>query len=186
MSNPDDDVIEVLLRQHREVEYLLDLLVEGTTARPETFDALVGMLTLHESAEEQVVHPAVRSLPGGNAVVDARLDEEHEAKHVLADLRELGVDDPGFDELFEKFATAVRHHASYEELYEFPLLRAGRQPEDLRDMAVSVEAAQTVGPTHPHPHAGESALANTVAAPLLGAFDRVLDAVRDFSRAHGH
>lgn len=43
------------------------------------------MLAVHETAEEEVVHPAARrTLAGGNELVDDRLAEESEAKDMLS------------------------------------------------------------------------------------------------------
>jgi hemerythrin superfamily protein len=57
---------------------------------------LVRLLAVHESAEEQILHPAARH-DAGDSVVDARLHEEDEAKHILSDLYDLGTDNPEFD-----------------------------------------------------------------------------------------
>jgi hypothetical protein len=48
-------------------------------------------------------------------------------------------------------------------------------------MAGVVRAAEAAAPTRPHPAAGESAVANVMAGPPLALFDRVRDAVRDWS-----
>lgn len=48
------------------------------------------MLAVHETAEEEIVHPAARrALPDGEAIVKARLQEENEAKKALAELERL-------------------------------------------------------------------------------------------------
>ncbi|WP_307813204.1 hemerythrin domain-containing protein [Micromonospora luteifusca] len=68
-------------------------------ARRDAFDDLVKLLGAHETAEEEVVHPLARSLPGsgGDAMVDDRLEEERQAKETLRTLIAGGVDADGFD-----------------------------------------------------------------------------------------
>jgi len=177
------DVVELLLDQHEQIKSLFSQLesAQGTQKR-EVFEALVRLLAVHESAEEQVVHPEARH-QAGDQVVDARLHEEHEAKHALAELYDMGVDHPQFDSKVSELATSVVDHADREERDEFPRLRQRVSAERLRQMAGAVEAAEMVAPTRPHPRAGESAGANMLAGPPLAIFDRTRDAVRDWRQS---
>ncbi|MQY27787.1 hemerythrin domain-containing protein [Nocardia aurantia] len=175
----DTDVVDLLLRQHRQVEDLLEQIPAARgKAKQERFRELVRLLAIHESAEEQFVHPAARRTTAGHAVVDRRLAEEKAAKHVLAELHDLGVDHADFDEKFGAFANSVRAHAENEENEEFPALRAANSPEELHRMAERVEMAEKLAPTRPHPNAGESATANLLTGPPLAVFDRIRDALR--------
>jgi len=54
-------------------------------SRENAFVDLRRLLAVHETVEEEIVHPrAKRKIANGAAVVDARLSEELEAKKVLA------------------------------------------------------------------------------------------------------
>ena len=65
------------------------------TQQQELFEDLVRLLAVHESAEEEVVHPtARRKLDHGDEVVESRLHEEDEAKRALTELYDLGVEHP--------------------------------------------------------------------------------------------
>jgi len=78
------DVVDLLLVQHARIEELFTLAA-GTQgdAKREAFDDLVRMLAVHETAEEEVVHPLSRGLvDGGDAMVDDRLAEERQAKEI--------------------------------------------------------------------------------------------------------
>ncbi|WP_374548167.1 hemerythrin domain-containing protein, partial [Streptomyces sp. DH7] len=78
----------------------------------------------HETAEEEVVHPfARRSLPGGEQVVEDRLQEEKAAKEALAELDSIDTDDPTFMPRLMKLRRDVQHHARAEERYEFTHIR---------------------------------------------------------------
>ncbi|MFD2767982.1 hemerythrin domain-containing protein [Micromonospora eburnea] len=179
------DVIDLLLSQHNEIKSLFTRVkaARDSEQKREAFQQLVRLLAVHESAEEQVVHPSARD-DAGDAVVDARLHEEAEAKHVLADLYDLGVDGPGFDAKFAEFERAVLDHATHEEKEEFPALRRNTDANTLRRMAGAVRAAEATAPTRPHSQAGESAAGNMLVGPPVAIFDRMRDAVRDWREAH--
>ncbi|SDD67629.1 hemerythrin domain-containing protein [Actinokineospora iranica] len=170
-----EDVIALLSRQHEEIRGLF-AKVEQTDGdeRRDAFHKLVRLLAVHETAEEEVVHPEVRRLTEGKTVVEARLGEEHRAKELLSTLTELGPDAEGFDTLFREFREDVLAHADHEESEEFPLLRAAHDERRLQAMAVTARAAEAVAPTRPHPGV-ESAKANL----LLGLPMAVLDRGRD-------
>ncbi|MEU0077627.1 hemerythrin domain-containing protein [Micromonospora tulbaghiae] len=177
---PEEDVVDLLLAQHAQVEQLF-LLVIGSTGdtRREAFDDLVKLLAAHETAEEEIVHPLARTLPGagGDAMVDDRLDEERQAKETLQTLIAEGVDADGFDTGIVLLRDAVLTHARYEERYEFPQLRQHVPASRLRSLAGTVRAAQAAAPTRPHPSA-QSAKGNLAAGPVLAVVDRVRDAIR--------
>jgi 2-oxoglutarate dehydrogenase complex dehydrogenase (E1) component-like enzyme len=183
----DQDVVELLLDQHDQIRSLFSQVstAQGTTKR-ELFEELVRLLAVHESAEEEVVHPtARRKMESGDQVIDSRLHEENEAKHALAELYDMGVDNPQFDAKFAELSNAVNQHAMHEETEEFPYLRQNVPAEQLRRMAGAVRAAETMAPTRPHPRAGESMAANMIAGPPLAMFDRMRDAVRDWRQKSG-
>jgi hemerythrin superfamily protein len=176
----EQDVVDLLLRQHMRIRDLF-LEVESATGedREDAFQRLVRLLAVHETAEEQVVHPLTRlRVDGGDGIVDDRLAEEHAAKEALAELEEMGPAAAGFPELLDRLRADVLDHAAKEEAYEFRYLRRAVPAGELRTMAALVQAAEAVAPTHPHPGV-ESATVNTVAGPALSLFDRTKDLVRD-------
>ncbi|MER7267817.1 hemerythrin domain-containing protein [Micromonospora carbonacea] len=176
----EDDVVDLLLAQHARIEELFLLVVGGTgQLRRDAFDDLVRLLAAHETAEEEVVHPLSRTLPGGggDAMVDERLAEEKQAKQTLKALVDAGVDDAGFETGILLLREAVLAHARYEERYEFPRLRQHVSADRLRALAAAVRAAEKTAPTRPHPSA-QSATANLALGPALAVMDRVRDAVR--------
>jgi len=77
------------------------LLASDPEAREEPFEALRQLLAVHETAEEMLVHPRVRrEVDAGDAIVDARLKEEHEAKELLSQIEKLDITSQHFiDEL---------------------------------------------------------------------------------------
>ncbi|QIS14425.1 hemerythrin domain-containing protein [Nocardia arthritidis] len=178
-----EDVVTLLLAQHEQIKGLIER-VETThgEAKREAFEDLVRMLAIHETAEEEVVHPASRRASVSDSVVDSRLHEENEAKHVLSELYDMGVLHEGFDTKFRTFANSVVEHAEMEEKEEFGQLAQQTSADERKKLSDAVRVAEAVAPTRPHPHAGESAIANIIAGPPLALFDRVRDAVRDWRR----
>ncbi|GGU58650.1 hemerythrin domain-containing protein [Streptomyces lavendofoliae] len=175
----DDDVVALLMRQHGDIRNLFDEVEhsEGDERR-DAFRRLVRLLAVHETAEEEVVHPfARRSLPGGEQVVEDRLAEERAAKETLAMLDDMDVDDPKFLPRLLALRASVQEHARAEERYEFTHIRRSTDAAGLAAMARGVKAAEAMAPTRPHPGV-ESAAANVLAGPVAALMDRTKDAVR--------
>jgi hypothetical protein len=179
------DVVDVLFEQHIQIRSLFSQVAAAQGARKrELFEDLVRLLAVHESAEEEVVHPTARRyVRGGDQVVESRLQEEHEAKQALTELYDLGVDHSEFDVKLAALAEAVVAHATHEENDEFGFLRQNLPADQLRRMAGALRAAEATAPTRPHPGTGESATANLLAGPPIAVFDRIRDAVRDWNRS---
>ncbi len=75
------DVVDFLVSQHQQIKGLFDqtLSASGKT-RERSFVQLRQLLAVHETVEEEIVHPrATRKIANGGAVVDERLHEGHEA-----------------------------------------------------------------------------------------------------------
>jgi hemerythrin superfamily protein len=175
---PQADVIDLLLAQHARIEELFTLVAGGSgETRKDAFDDLVRLLAVHETAEEEVIHPLGRGLPGGEGIIEDRLTEERQSKEMLRTLVDGGVDADGFDTTIKLLRDAVLQHARYEERYEFPRLRQHLPADRLRRLAAAVQAAEAFAPTRPHPGA-ETATANLVVGPPLAVVDRIRDAVR--------
>ncbi|MFC7841690.1 hemerythrin domain-containing protein [Streptomyces sp. NPDC057382] len=175
----DDDVVAMLMRQHGDIRNLFDE-VERTTGdeRRAAFRNLVQLLAVHETAEEEVVHPFTRSTgPDGEKVVEDRLREEREAKELLSRLDGMDTDDPKFLTELLTLRLDVMAHARAEERYEFLHIRRRADPERLASMASAVKAAEAMAPTRPHPDT-ESAAKNLALGPLAAVADRTRDAVR--------
>jgi hemerythrin superfamily protein len=178
-STSKRDVVDLLIQQHNQIrELFLEVEAASGEARRESFQRLVRLLAVHETAEEQAVHPVARlHLRGGGDIVDDRLAEEHQAKQALATLEEIGPDAPEFPRLLGELRISVLEHASNEEAHEFRHLRREVPARELRALVAVVKAAEAIAPTHPHPGV-ESAVANTVVGPMLSLFDRTKDLVR--------
>ncbi|WP_165985282.1 hemerythrin domain-containing protein [Streptomyces sp. YIM 98790] len=178
-AGAEEDVVALLMRQHGDIRNLFDEVERSEgDARRDAFHRLVRLLAVHETAEEETVHPyARRAVAGGEGVVADRLEEERRAKETLARLDGMDTDDPAFLPGLLQLRTAVMEHARAEERYEFTHLRRTADPGRLAALARAVRAAEATAPTRPHPGV-ESAAANLAAGPVAAVVDRARDAAR--------
>lgn len=174
-----DEVVAFLKAQHNLIEDMFDQVLHATDpkAREEPFAALRQLLAVHETAEEMVVHPRVRREDeAGDAIVDARLKEEHEAKELLSQVEKLDITSQEFIDELRKLREAVLEHARQEENDEFPVLEREVDADDLKRMGAAVRAAEAIAPTRPHPGV-ESAKLNFALGPFASMLDRARDLI---------
>jgi hemerythrin superfamily protein len=178
MISSGTDVVAFLEEQHDQIEVAFDTVLSARGEQRETaFHALRRLLAVHETAEEEIVHPAARkALPDGDVIADARLAEENAAKKQLATLERLAVESSEFVRGLEQLRTSVLEHARAEEEQEFSLLAEMLDQSRLESMRKAVSFAESVAPTRPH--AGvESATANVLGGPFAAMLDRARDAI---------
>ena len=175
-----DDVVKFLTDQHNLIKDLFEEVFSASEpkAREKAFIDLRQLLAVHETAEEMVVHPrARREVANGDEIVDARLQEEHEAKQQLSKLESMDISSKQFIDELTKFRDAVIDHAEHEENEEFNKLQRELDKDDLGRMAKAVQAAQAIAPTRPHPGV-ESAKMNFAAGPFASMLDRARDLIK--------
>ncbi len=175
--NRPDDLLRAVLEDHAEIKELF-ASVENETGdeRDRAFGLLMRKLVVHETAEQEVMHP----LLGGkddSAVVAEHLEQEKKGEKVLSSLESMGVGDEDFDEKFRSLKSDVLEHAESEEQNEFPLIEERVEAGELEKLASVFRAAERIAPTHPHPHGPTSAAGNAAVGPIVALMDRVRDAI---------
>ena len=182
------DVVAVLTSQHDRARAILAELHESVAVVAELtrdmagpFRELVQLLVAHEAAEELVVYPTLRTKLEEGRLAEARMAEEHEAKHLLAKLEKMA---PAFfdfpDELTE-FEAKILAHAEQEEQTVFPLLEQRLSSAERQKMASDFLYVAAKAPSHAHAHSPESAVGNAVLGPVLATIDRVRDSTHPHS-----
>src|SRR5688572_21173625 len=176
-TQTSQDVVQIIAAQHREIRELFRE-VTNTGDRPsESFDQLVRLLAVHETAEEMVVYPALHRLGAdGRRVADARKAEEDAAKKALAELEGLDRDSLQFVQMVNAFSVDVDEHAANEEAEVLPLLNT-MGVDERRTMARAFLLAEKLAPTHAHRAAPESALGNMLVGPFVAMVDKGRDAI---------
>ncbi|OBI49098.1 hemerythrin [Mycobacterium kyorinense] len=174
-----DDVVGFLKAQHNLIEDLFDQVLHASDpqAREKPFLQLRQLLAVHETAEEMVVHPRVRrEVDTGDVIVDARLEEEHQAKELLSKIEGIDITSQQFIDELTKLRDAVLEHAELEESQEFPKLQRELDADELKRLGTAVRAAEAIAPTRPH--AGvESAKLNFAVGPFASLLDRARDII---------
>ena len=179
-----DDVVKFLKDQHNLIKDMFDEVFSASDPKAcdKAFTELRQLLAVHETAEEMVVHPRARhEIADGDEIVDARLQEEHEAKEQLSKLESMDVSSKEFIDELTKFRDAVIDHAEHEENEEFNKLQRKLDPDDLERLAKAVQAAEAIAPTRPHPGV-ESAKANFAVGPFASMLDRARDLLKEATR----
>lgn len=172
------DVVSFLTAQHEQIKALFGRVASSSgDERRAAFTDLRRLLAIHETAEEEVVHPrARREIDDGDRIVDERLQEENEGKQALGALEALDVDSAEFETGLRELQADVLLHARNEEEQEFVRLAAELDADQLATMRRAVELAESTAPTRPHPGV-ESGAANVIAGPFAAMLDRARDAL---------
>jgi len=125
MATPSQDIADIVGPQHERVKALLHKVRQTTgRERAEVFYALRLTLAVHETAEEQAIHPqALRELGDYDRAASDRIAEEQTAAQTIRALELLDVDSDQFTYSFEGLAASVVDHAAAEESDEWPALR---------------------------------------------------------------
>ena len=119
---PDNDAIEFLMAQHREVEGIFgDIEAAGDKAflnKKKLFDTLNEKLTLHMKLEETIFYPVAKKVDE-DAVVEAS-DEHANIKAMLRKLSGIEASDETFKNKIKVLKELVEHHVDEEETELFP------------------------------------------------------------------
>ena len=174
----NQDVIDVLTTDHREVEGLIGQIT--ATADPgqrrESADQLIGELVRHSVAEEMYVYPAMRDhLPNGDEVVDHDTQEHKELETLMKQLEAADAQDARFMEIIGEMRQVLADHVQSEENVKFPQLRAHIPASTLVELRDKVETAKKLAPTRPHPSAPNAEMFHKLVGPGVGLVDRLRD-----------
>lgn len=176
----DQDVLDLLMQEHREVEALLDQISqpEQNPDSRDIADRVIAMLVKHSVAEEMYVYPAmVEYLENGEEEVEHDKEEHQELEELLKELEGLQPEEAGFAQCVSRIQEVLADHVSDEEDEQFPKMRAAIPAEKLVELRDKVEMAEKVAPTRPHPSAPHSELFHKLVGPGVGMVDRVRDAL---------
>lgn len=173
------DLIGEILKDHSEIKSLFaDVESAQGDQKQKAFDALLRKLIVHETAEQELVHPLLEKA-GAKIQMEHRLEEEHQGEEMLAKLQDMGTDAPDFDRMFAALKKDVIRHAGLEEQEEHPKLRAEVDAGRLSKLGGAFRAAEATAPTRPHPNAPSSPAAKMATGPFVAIMDRARDAIRD-------
>ena len=117
-----DDVVDLIMKDHRELERLFDELLNSPDKRSNLLPVMATLLTAHSRAEEAEVYPAAREAGGADDVEHSQ--KEHlEADELAEKLAATDPDSDQFTERLKKLVEAVTHHVEEEESTVLPGMR---------------------------------------------------------------
>jgi hemerythrin superfamily protein len=143
------DAIDLLTRDHRMLEQLLEELdhEEQSVQATLLFVRIIRELAAHEEAEKRVVFPSFRMvLPAADAQALEQLSEHQEINDLLAEMRRLMPDEPGFDARARALRLELQTHFEAEEESVFPRVRACLDQHRLLGLAAQVMTARAGRP----------------------------------------
>ncbi|QBX56437.1 hemerythrin domain-containing protein [Nocardioides seonyuensis] len=123
------DVVDLIMSDHREVERLFETLKSDPGSRPGLTPVLTTLLTAHSRAEESDVYPAARDEAGIAEDVKHSQEEHLLADQLLAELADCDPASPAYDTALAKLVDAVTHHVEEEESTVLPGMRKGLSTE---------------------------------------------------------
>ena len=136
-----DTAVEILENDHQVIKGLLNELVSAPgSKRPGVIEKLVGVLTIHNATEENLVYPAINRVAGSKLESQHLYHETAEADVALFELDSMlkEGDDSEFSAHAKKFQEAVLHHIDEEEQKAFPRFGQNADPEHSKILADSV------------------------------------------------
>ena len=147
-----NDPMRILKADHREVEKLLDKLVDSEEGpeREQMVEELVTKLSAHMDAEESIVYPPIKTTVGEEDEEEAEV-EHRLARDGLDKVRQM-VEMPGFGAAVEMLKGGISHHVEEEETQLLPELKEGLERDEWLAMGDAlVEAKKAAGLPVPQP-----------------------------------
>jgi len=176
-----EDVLDLLMQEHRELEALLtDLRYAGTARqRREDADQLIASLVRHSLVEEAFVVPLVRDylIHGEESVAHDR-QEHDELELLLRELESLDGADPRFMEVVLDLQATLAHHIALEEGQQFPQVRLAAPVGELVALRERVRTVERAAPgVRAEAEDAEADRGVVVVDPGAGVVDRLRDAL---------
>ena len=119
------DVVDLIMQDHREVESMFEKLKSDPDVRAGLTPVLVTLLAAHSRAEEGEVYPAVRDELGEKHDVEHSQEEHLLADRLLAELAEIDPSASAYEKKLDEVIDAMSHHIEEEEETVLADLRSG-------------------------------------------------------------
>ncbi len=116
------DVVDLIMKDHRELERLFEQLRTQPDQRPLLVPVMISLLTAHSRAEEAEVYPAA-ARSGIAEDVEHSQKEHLEADELAAQVAAADPTAPDFEEKLRTLVDAVTHHVEEEESTILPGMR---------------------------------------------------------------
>jgi len=147
------DVIELLERDHRLINELVELLdaESDPTEIRRLFLHIVGELSAHEAVEQQVVFPAFRAkfVSAGDDTLAHRMGEHEEMNEMLAEMRSLAPDCFAFVKRGSALLLELKGHFLLEQETVFDRMKQECGADELVQLGARAVAVKEHAPAFP-------------------------------------
>ena len=131
------DVIDLLKRDHREVEQLFGAFERDR--QPSIAEEICAQLELHTTAEEHFVYPALRErVSDGKKLAEAAEHEHTEANQIVGRVKRTS-DPDRLAEVVAELQKAIDHHVEEEEKTVFPKMESDLGKIELEAIGANVQ-----------------------------------------------
>jgi hemerythrin-like domain-containing protein len=137
------DALTLLKTDHDRLKKLLTE-IESTTergvkTRQELFATIKGELTVHETIEEEIFYPALKSHPKAKDLVLEAYQEHHVVDTLMGELEELPVEDETWGAKAKVMKENIEHHIEEEEQEMFRQARRVFDSAELDELGARME-----------------------------------------------
>lgn len=177
------DVLDVLEKDHKEAKSLVQQAIDTSDPQEchQLTSKLVAELVRHSVAEETFVYPLIEQKLSHDTY-QKDLDQHQALEEVLQKLEQADANDPNFKQLLQQLQGTLDEHVSEEEGTQFKVLREKIDKQQLINLKDNVEFAKVSAPQHAHPGSPRNGVARFWSSPVVGAADKIRDAVTDPER----
>ena len=141
----DVELFRILVKQHREVDEILEQLADTEDSdvqqREQLFTTLRGKLLSHAKAEEKTFYVELQKAGEKKDAQHAK-HEHKEIEEAFAELDACAYDDEEFPDKVEKLADCVKHHVEEEETEIFDAARESIEEDVLQRLADDFQMQQ--------------------------------------------
>jgi hemerythrin superfamily protein len=131
------NAIEMLKKQHREVEALFEEFEsageKAVKTKERVFRDIANALALHADIEEKIFYPEAKTAET-EEILRESVEEHLSVRRLIADVLEAGAEDEQFDAKVSVLKEQVEHHVEEEEEELFPKVSKARSKEELEEM----------------------------------------------------
>lgn len=136
------NAIELLMKQHREVETLLEeLRSAGENAiktKTRLFEKVADKIAIHSTIEEEIFYPEARQKATNEFLLEA-VNEHLGVKRIITDLLATSPEDENFDPMVAVLHKQIFLHKEQEEKILFPKLEELLGGVKLEELAIRME-----------------------------------------------
>ncbi|MHB1536000.1 MAG: hemerythrin domain-containing protein [Acidimicrobiales bacterium] len=178
-----DNAIEVLEREHRDLQELFSRVSSPDEDRPEVLKHLMQAIADHQEMERQLLVPVLKERVEGGDPIAEQLGHEHgRVEHILTLLERRKVNSPDVPDLVTELLDISERHTANADGTVFPALRSSLSEDELDELGQVMASDERRRLTHPHPVLPDSGPVAAVTRKAAEMFDRVRDHSADIGR----